>query len=116
MMSDDLDWRNAHRIRLHHFANNKSENPFTFLAPDFNAPAFVKADSQNSQKPMNTAQERTEMREITIPTEQANRFYYDMALAGEPIQCSEEDGTCEAMRSVRFDYLTCCQLTKQNGD
>ena len=107
MMSDYLDWRNAHRIRLHHLANNKSENPFTFLAPDFNAPAFVKADSQNSQKPMNTAQERTEMREITIPTEQANRFYYDMALAGEPIQCSEEDGTCDALRYDPYLSLFC---------
>jgi beta-1,2-xylosyltransferase len=97
MMTQDLDWRNAHRIRLHHFANNKSDESFTFLAPDFNTPTANLAGA-NSQKPLNTAQERTEMKEDTISTEQANRFFYDMALAGEPIQCLEEDGTCEALR------------------
>jgi hypothetical protein len=49
---------------------------------------------------MSAAQERTEMKEETISREQANRFFYDMALAGEPIQCLEEDGTCEALRLV----------------
>jgi beta-1,2-xylosyltransferase len=98
-MSKDLDWRNAHRIRLHHFANNKSEESFTFLAPDIATPSHNLVGG-NGQKPMNAAQERTEMKEETISTEQANRFFYDMALAGEPIQCLEEDGTCEALRLV----------------
>ena len=56
----------------------------------------------NGQKPLSAAQERTEMKEETISTEQANRFFYDMALAGEPIQCLEEDGTCEALRSILY--------------
>ena len=99
MMTQDLDWRNAHRIRLHHFANNKSEEPFNFLAPDLSTPSANMAQG-NGQKPLSAVQERTEMKEETISTEQANRFFYDMALAGEPIQCLEEDGTCEALRSV----------------
>jgi len=99
MMTQDLDWRNAHRIRLHHFANNKSEEAFTFLAPDMSTPSPNLAGA-NGQKPMSAAQERTEMKKETISTEQANRFFYDMALAGEPIQCLEEDGTCEALRQV----------------
>jgi beta-1,2-xylosyltransferase len=98
MMSADLDWRNAHRIRLHHFANNKSEESLTFLAPDFTSHLPLGNMGAGGQKPMSAAQERTEMKEETIPTDQAHRFFYDMALAGEPIQCLEEDGTCEAMR------------------
>lgn len=97
MMTKDLDWRNAHRIRLHHFANNRSEEPITFFAPD-SIPSPEHVQEQNGQKPMRAGQERTEMREETISTEQASRFFFDIALAGEPIQCLEEDGTCEALK------------------
>jgi hypothetical protein len=104
MMSDDLDWRNAHRIRLHHFANNHSEVPVTFITPDFTppVPGDIMPDGmeQQEQKPLGAIQERLEMRTQTLPTEEINRFYFDMALAGEPIQCLEEDGTCEALRYV----------------
>lgn len=99
MMSADLDWRNAHRIRLHHFANNNSEESLTFLSPELHT-SPIALTGENGQKPMSAAQERTDMKEETITTEQANRFFYDIALAGEPIQCLEEDGTCEALRSM----------------
>lgn len=100
MMSADLDWRNAHRIRLHHFANNQSSEQITFIAPDFSLPPASSAApaDQDTQRVMSSTQERTEMKWETVSTEQASRFFYDMALAGEPIQCVEEDGTCDQMR------------------
>ena len=93
-MTKDLDWRNAHRIRLHHFANDNSSTPFEFVAPDF---THSQPPTISDQVPLGK-QDRTEMRKETISRDQASRFFFDIALAGEPIQCSEEDGTCEALR------------------
>jgi beta-1,2-xylosyltransferase len=102
MMSADLDWRNAHRIRLHNFANNDSTAPTSFIAPDFSLSqaGSISPPNTDSQRVMSSSQERTEMTMETIPTEEASRFFYDMALAGEPIQCMEEDGTCGQLRYV----------------
>jgi beta-1,2-xylosyltransferase len=106
-MSADLDWRNAHRIRLHNFANNDSTAPTSFIAPDFSLSqaGSIPPPNTDSQRVMSSSQERTEMTMETIPTEEASRFFYDMALAGEPIQCMEEDGTCDQLRYVAYSSL-----------
>lgn len=104
MMSADLDWRNAHRIRLHHFANNDSTSPTSFIAPDLSLPPTSQRPNTvpgaESQRVMSSTQDRTEMKIETVSRELVSRFYYDMALAGDPIQCLEEDGTCDALRYV----------------
>lgn len=104
-MTSDLDWRNSHRIRLHHFANDNSTSPsddITYLAPDMNVATddIPSTGGQTAQRPMSGGHERTEMKRETMSRQTASRFFYDVALAGDPIQCSEEDGTCDALRYV----------------
>lgn len=97
-MTAELDWRNSHRIRLHHFANDNSTEEFSYLAPDFDVGPGDLGNEGRAQRPMSGGHERTEMRRETMTRETASRFFYDVALAGEPIQCAEEDGSCDDLR------------------
>ena len=36
--------------------------------------------------------------EISMPAKKLTEWFYDMKLAGDPLQCLEEDGTCDALR------------------
>ncbi|KAK8858698.1 hypothetical protein IAR55_002927 [Kwoniella newhampshirensis] len=109
MMSSDLEWRQAHRIRLHTFAQNRSSEPLTFIVPDLGQEdeEYVTEEGDNSsssalhhlQDPLSENGEALHFIEEVVSTHEAMSFYYDMKLAGEPIQCLEEDGTCEAMRT-----------------
>ena len=91
MMSKDVPWRNAHRIRLHQYANNRSLDSTTYLRPDVDGEE-AESVSRNTAagSPLGTKQEMTSTRD-------AMDFFFDMKLAGGPIQCSAEDGTCEEM-------------------
>ena len=87
MMTRDLDWRSSHRVRLHHFANSQSDAPNSFLVPDL---------GQNVE----WNEDDTTVLGATLEEAPANEiadFYYDMSLAGAPLQCSDEDGTCNDM-------------------
>ena len=87
MMTSKLPWRDAHRIRLHHFANNQSHDLFSFLVPDL---WHDEADSTSPRPPgLKTTQ---------LPAHEAMDFFFDMKLAGVPLQCSEDDGTCNDMQ------------------
>lgn len=97
-MTSDLDWRNSHRIRLHHFANDNSTDDFEYLAPDFDVSDPEADGAAGAQRPMSGGHERTEVKRQTVSRETASRFFYDVALAGEPIQCDEDDGTCDDLR------------------
>jgi beta-1,2-xylosyltransferase len=96
MMTKDLPWRDAHRIRLHHFANNRSLSPTSYIVPDLgqgldpNATASQRQTSSLSGESLSFGKEE-------MLTKVANNFFFDMKLAGDPIQCSEKDGTCEDM-------------------
>ncbi|WVR06467.1 hypothetical protein IAU60_003498 [Kwoniella sp. DSM 27419] len=124
MMTKELDWRSAHRVRLHQFAANRSTEPMSFLVPDLgqrDLPYDEESDFQAEQEvyidsDSGSASQATEHAGPTddkqpydpdnellslhgeLPTDEAMDFYFDMKLAGEPIQCSEEDGTCDEMR------------------
>lgn len=97
MMTRDLDWRNAHRIRLHKFANNPSSGTTQFLVPDLgqDGEGYSFPPWTGANKVLGTAQEEAEMSDVA-------EFYYDMKLAGGPIQCSDGDGTCSDMWHVFF--------------
>lgn len=99
-MTRDLDWRKSHRIRLHHFTNDNTTDEFSYLAPDFNVlnNNNLGGGGSQAQRPMSGGQERTELKREVMTKELASRFFYDVALAGEPIQCSEEDGTCDDLK------------------
>lgn len=97
-MTSELDWRQSHRIRLHHFANDNSTEEFSYLAPDFDVGSSGSSSVGGAQRPMSGGHERTEMKRETMTRETASRFFYDVSLAGEPIQCSDEDGTCEDLQ------------------
>lgn len=113
-MTSDLDWRNSHRIRLHHFANDNSTDEFNFLAVDLDVASTSNIGSGTNgaaQRPMSGGQERVEAKKARMTKETASRFFFDVALAGEPIQCSEEDGTCDALKYAHtclvFDRRQC---------
>ncbi|WVW84823.1 hypothetical protein I302_106858 [Kwoniella bestiolae CBS 10118] len=123
MMNRTLPWRQSHRIRLHHFAANTSNDPMAFMIPDLGQSLPGGEDDQlgddhrtgktqyhassGSSSSSSTKSKGGEERSMTDPltsledeysTEEVMQFYYDMKLSGRPIQCSEEDGTCEDMR------------------
>lgn len=107
MMTSDLDWRNSHRIRLHHFANDNTTTELNYLAVDLDVSSQESFGSNGeAQRPMSGGHERVEMKQGRMTKETASRFFFDIALAGEPIQCSEEDGTCDALRSVPASPLS----------
>lgn len=80
-MDQNAPWRKSHRFRLHDFAQNQSEALFDYYAPD------VGVDGG----PLLMKKEENEVAE-------AADFFYDMKLAGQPLQCDEKDGTCDIMR------------------
>ena len=80
-MTQDVPWRDSHRMRLHRFASNDSDEQVQVLAPDL--------DSSHLG-----------MRTEKMSTSKMSAFYFDMKLAGGPLQCSEDDGTCEDIRCV----------------
>ncbi|WWD18593.1 hypothetical protein CI109_103046 [Kwoniella shandongensis] len=115
MMSADLPWRQAHRIRLHTFAQNRSSDAMTFIVPDLgqddeddqeeesNAePGTGSPESHHqshSQEAHSEGGEALHFIEEEVTTREAMTFFYDMKLAGDPIQCLDEDGTCADMRT-----------------
>jgi beta-1,2-xylosyltransferase len=81
-MTRDTPWRDAHRIRLHRFAANDSEELNSVLAADLESSGPLGIRSEN------------------MTTAKLTDFYFDMKLAGGPIQCSNDDGTCDDIRCV----------------
>ncbi|WVQ83028.1 hypothetical protein IAT38_005166 [Cryptococcus sp. DSM 104549] len=119
MMSADLPWRQAHRIRLHNYANNRSSSPLNFIVPDLGQDEFFYEDEEaddggegegvfedeggrvgDVHVPPHRHEHEGEddgplhFMEEELSTWEAMEFFYDMKLAGDPIQCKEEDNTC----------------------
>lgn len=102
MMTRDLPWWNAHRMRLHSFANNASEADFSYLSPDYTSlhesPVRLAPLIGSPQAPLATLDGELRYRRNTLSTAEATDFFFDISLAGQPLQCSEEDGTCDELR------------------
>lgn len=79
-MDKDTPWQKSHRFRLHNHAQNRSEEPVTFYAP------VVGTDGG----PLKMKKETGSARDLS-------EFFYDMKLAGDPLQCNQTDGTCDLM-------------------
>lgn len=92
MMTKDLNWRQAHRIRLHHFANTDSEQAKTFITPDLGQEDLEESDAWGDEQSEVLASRIEEGTEGDLAD-----FYFDMKLAGGPLQCSDGDGTCSDM-------------------
>ena len=91
MMTRDLDWRNAHRIRLHKFANDRNEDTTRFMIPDLgHGEAGTSLPRSSGKQSLDVSEDEERGSDIA-------HFYYDMKLAGGPIQCSDGDGTCSDM-------------------
>lgn len=112
MINSGLDWRNSHRIRLHRFANNQSMRSTHFIAPDLGEEIEEGDDmdlpydeSGASQAPYRTRTPRITAEDdhplgwkgVDMPAKEMAEFFFDMALAGNPIQCDNLDGTCDEM-------------------
>jgi hypothetical protein len=111
MMSRALPWRDSHRVRLHRFANDKSQRLVEYMTPDVGQEAVSFEDDEDADdvqvdrerywedvqsdadRPPSVGKEKT-------PFAAAANFFMDVKLAGEPLQCDKEDGTCEEMRYV----------------
>ncbi|KAG8908008.1 F-actin-capping protein subunit alpha [Tulasnella sp. 403] len=76
-------WRNSHRIRLHNLANNAT------LGED-----IVNLLTEDSAGRLSREMYRRK---------ELNGAYLDTGLIGPPMQCSEDDGTCDDMRrEIKF--------------
>ncbi|AAW42848.2 CAP1-related [Cryptococcus deneoformans JEC21] len=117
-MTSDLDWRSAHRFRLHNYANNRSLEPMNYLVPnlgqreeddydeldvysamggDEDLDGWREGNTEVKEHRATETEGPLRYKEEKILTAQAMEFFYDIKLAGEPIQCSQDDGTCQSM-------------------
>lgn len=111
MMSRALPWRNSHRVRLHRFANDKSQRLVEYITPDLGQEVITFDEQEEDGDAMQVDRERYweelesveqppgVMKEKTSFADAAN-FFLDVKLAGEPLQCDKDDGTCDEMRYV----------------
>lgn len=79
-MDKDTPWQKSHRFRLHDLAQDQSEELESFLVPD----------PGSEGGPLKMRREQGSRKNIA-------EFFYDMKLAGQPLQCNETDGTCDEM-------------------
>lgn len=79
MMHKDVKWRDSHRWRLHLYANNVTGER------DVLVPRLTDASG------LRIGTER-------MDADDAAKWFFDMRLAGRPIQCNEADGTCDDMQ------------------
>ncbi len=84
-MDQSTPWRKSHRVRLHNFAQNYSDEVMDFKVPELGVEG-----------------EPLRMRTESHPTDLVAEFFYDMQLSGEPIQCNVTDGTCDEMWCVKL--------------
>ncbi|ORX37296.1 glycosyl transferase family 90-domain-containing protein [Kockovaella imperatae] len=83
-MTSDLPWRDSHRVRLHHHANNKSSAPAEVMVPHLGSNPYDGLELGQTQE--------------VLSVKKMNDFFFDMKLAGRPLQCMEDDGTCADMQ------------------
>jgi beta-1,2-xylosyltransferase len=106
MMTSSLPWRDSHRIRLHHFANDRSSIETSFIAPDIHSSHShshshtQQQGTQEGQVPLKSPDQRLTYKRENMTMREMTEFFFDISLSGEPIQCSEDDGTCADMRSA----------------
>ncbi|KAL1408186.1 hypothetical protein Q8F55_004991 [Vanrija albida] len=104
-MTRDVPWRQSHRVRLHHFANNHSLALTSFMVPDLGEGHGDKGDAHANG---HYGQLRQDVPPLGYRTENGTtwgvgNYFFDMALAGGAIQCDEDDGTCDDMeREIDF--------------
>jgi len=98
MMTKDIPWRDSHRIRLHRFANNNTEDPFEYIVPDFGQEETPEEAEQRQQREgERRGTPPLGYRKETLPRDVVLDHFFDMKLSGHPIQCDEADGTCDDM-------------------
>jgi hypothetical protein len=78
-----LPWRQSQRERLHTFAQNDTAAPL---------PILIDRTSQNKGVVVEE-----------YPMNQLNQHWIDAGVSGEPVQCDQDDGTCDEMaREIKF--------------
>jgi beta-1,2-xylosyltransferase len=112
MMSKDLPWRDAHRIRLHKWANNRSMEGVEYIMPDLGQTLVPIPQKAGSRKKVEDNKEEVEEKKEKFQVEMgpnlafkheevkrktASHFFLDAKLSGGPIQCDEDDGTCDEL-------------------
>ncbi len=85
MMTQDLPWRDAHRIRLHHFANSHSHNPMAFLVPDLGQDEGDETPEAGRQESNRETGGVLGMKHELAPISETMDFFFDMKLAGAPL-------------------------------
>lgn len=72
----------------------------SFIVPDLGQ--FEEDDPEGEDERQNTQRYDQSAQQLGYTTEDATvgyerAFYFDMKLSGPPLQCDEEDGTCQDM-------------------
>lgn len=117
MMTKDLPWRNSHRVRLHTFANNRSEGMVQYMVPDLGQneenedvpdarrrrdqitfAAGENSEDGNGNGGTSDGSGRVGHLYESAPMRAATNFFIDAKLSGAPLQCDETDGTCQDMK------------------
>lgn len=78
-MDKTTPWRKSHRTRLHTFAQNRSQELLDVIVPEVSEDGLAARHRQ-------------------YPVSDVAEAFYDMRLAGEPLQCNKTDGTCDDMK------------------
>ncbi|BEI86445.1 hypothetical protein CcaverHIS002_0607320 [Cutaneotrichosporon cavernicola] len=97
MMHKGVPWRDSHRWRLHLFANNATGER-DVLVPRLTAGSSVGLHTER------------------MDAIARSKWFFNMKLAGEPIQCDQADGTCDEMQEeiswAKFDPPAAARASK----
>ncbi|GMK57357.1 hypothetical protein CspeluHIS016_0401910 [Cutaneotrichosporon spelunceum] len=97
MMHKGVPWRHSHRWRLHRFANSAMGERDVLVPRARNGSSF------------GWATERLDAAAVS-------KWFFNMQLAGKPIQCDEDDGTCDEMEEeitwAKFDPPKAARASK----
>ena len=86
MMTEDLPWRNAHRVRLHQFANNHSLSLMSIMTTDF------RHDGRDDEWQSNDTSGALGSRNEEVLTREAMHFFFDMKLAASRYSVRKRKG------------------------
>jgi hypothetical protein len=77
LFDEGTAWRSSHRARLH-----------------------ILSHQEDGSRKIAVSDENDVIKEVEIPNYQLNPLFLDTGFVGPPVQCVEEDGTCDEMKKV----------------
>ncbi|MBW0484194.1 hypothetical protein O181_023909 [Austropuccinia psidii MF-1] len=91
------DWRKSHRVRLHRLGQAYKNDYGHFLKRPLRTPVLVKSNKMYNTQDMMVIEKEYSLAELS-------KRYLSISFVGELVQCTIEDGSCEAVgKELQFE-------------